>query len=377
MEALDEAGSSWTCIAGPRRSGSALRLCRSPVPTSRSVSPENADHPFLARPASPGPRPQRRTPDHHASFYRPHASAPGSARGSLWPSHLGEGVGRDRTAVVACGTSWPSWKAWPWVGRDFLVLQRCQPFEGRHAPGVLDPQLAFLTAFLRAESGRLTGPTEATPGSLRSILRSNHQPLTAPRVLYIQPIQAPQTPHLPPEATNLPSPCIPNVKSPVNPRTTSAAKVPLRPPLHPPPRPRPLPPPSQPHPPNRTSPSGCGWPSTPSSPSPNTTGWVWSTGSVSGTSTWSVRVVARTSASTCGRASTERGTKGSSPANTSFTPSAEAAPWSAEPPVRWSSASFRTTRGRRLRIPAMPTTDSGKPIADSRPCRSPWRSGGP
>ena len=31
----------------------------------------------------------------------------------------------------------------------------------------------------------------------------------------------------------------------------------------------------------------------------------------------------------------------------------------------------------RVRIPAMPTTDSGKPIADSRPCRSPWRSGGP
>ena len=30
-----------------------------------------------------------------------------------------------------------------------------------------------------------------------------------------------------------------------------------------------------------------------------------------------------------------------------------------------------------LRIPAMPTTDSGKPIVDSRPCRSPWRSGGP
>ena len=30
-----------------------------------------------------------------------------------------------------------------------------------------------------------------------------------------------------------------------------------------------------------------------------------------------------------------------------------------------------------LRIPAMPTTDSGKPIADSKPCRSPWRSGGP
>ena len=32
---------------------------------------------------------------------------------------------------------------------------------------------------------------------------------------------------------------------------------------------------------------------------------------------------------------------------------------------------------RFLRIPTMPTTDSGKPIVDSGPCRSPWRSGGP
>ena len=32
---------------------------------------------------------------------------------------------------------------------------------------------------------------------------------------------------------------------------------------------------------------------------------------------------------------------------------------------------------RWVRIPTMPTTDSGKPIVDSRPCRSPWRSGGP
>ena len=47
-----------------------------------------------------------------------------------------------------------------------------------------------------------------------------------------------------------------------------------------------------------------------------------------------------------GRASTECRTKCSSLANTSFTPSAEAAPWSAETPVRWSSASFsRCARG--------------------------------
>ncbi len=32
---------------------------------------------------------------------------------------------------------------------------------------------------------------------------------------------------------------------------------------------------------------------------------------------------------------------------------------------------------KELPIPAMPTTDSGKPIADSRSCRSSWRSGGP
>ena len=31
----------------------------------------------------------------------------------------------------------------------------------------------------------------------------------------------------------------------------------------------------------------------------------------------------------------------------------------------------------RLRFPTMPTTDSGKPIADSGPSRSPWRRGGP
>ena len=31
----------------------------------------------------------------------------------------------------------------------------------------------------------------------------------------------------------------------------------------------------------------------------------------------------------------------------------------------------------QLPIPAMPTTDSGKPIADSGRCRSPWSSGGP
>ena len=30
-----------------------------------------------------------------------------------------------------------------------------------------------------------------------------------------------------------------------------------------------------------------------------------------------------------------------------------------------------------VRIPAMRTVDSSKPIADSGPCRSPWRSGGP
>ena len=32
---------------------------------------------------------------------------------------------------------------------------------------------------------------------------------------------------------------------------------------------------------------------------------------------------------------------------------------------------------RILPIPAMPTTDSAKPTADSGPCRSRWRSGGP
>ena len=39
----------------------------------------------------------------------------------------------------------------------------------------------------------------------------------------------------------MPSPSIPDVKSPVNPRINNAAKLPLRRPLRPPPRPRPLP----------------------------------------------------------------------------------------------------------------------------------------
>ena len=56
--------------------------------------------------------------------------------------------------------------------------------------------------------------------------------------------------------------------------------------------------------------------------------------------------------------------------------------------VRGACPTGRSTRGRYrsgssgpsgvlFRIPAMPTTDSAKPIADSRRCRSPWGSGGP
>ena len=56
----------------------------------------------------------------------------------------------------------------------------------------------------------------------------------------------------------------------------------------------------------------------------NMTGSAWSTGSVSGTLTRSVRVAAMTPASTSGRASTECRTKCSSLASTSFTPSPEA-----------------------------------------------------